>query len=70
VAGRLWVGCSGWSYVHWREPVYHRAPESQWLARYAQLFDTVEVNTSFYVFPAGGWWRAGPSTALTDSSSP
>ena len=38
MSGRLWMGCSGWSYAHWREPVYHRAPESDWLARYAELF--------------------------------
>jgi uncharacterized protein YecE (DUF72 family) len=64
MAGRLWVGCSGWSYAHWREPVYHRAPQSQWLARYAQLFDTVEVNTSFYRLPSrrmvAGWAEHSP----------
>jgi uncharacterized protein YecE (DUF72 family) len=43
------VGCSGWNYKHWRETFYERGlPASRWLERYAQAFDTVEVNTTFY----------------------
>jgi uncharacterized protein YecE (DUF72 family) len=43
------VGCSGWNYADWRERVYPRGlPTSRWLERYAELFDTVEVNSTFY----------------------
>ena len=43
------VGCSGWNYPHWRERVYPRGlPPRRWLEHYAQRFDTVEVNTTFY----------------------
>ncbi len=43
------VGCSGWNYADWRERVYPpRTPASRWLAHYATLFDTVEVNSTFY----------------------
>jgi uncharacterized protein YecE (DUF72 family) len=43
------VGCSGWNYPHWRERVYPRGlPARRWLEHYATLFDTVEVNTTFY----------------------
>jgi uncharacterized protein YecE (DUF72 family) len=43
------VGCSGWNYPHWREVVYPRGlPARRWLEHYATLFDTVEVNTTFY----------------------
>jgi uncharacterized protein YecE (DUF72 family) len=46
------VGCSGWNYAHWREHVYPKgAPARRWLAYYAELFDTVEVNTTFYRLP-------------------
>ena len=46
------VGCSGWNYPHWREVVYPKGlPPSRWLAHYATLFDTVEVNTTFYRLP-------------------
>jgi uncharacterized protein YecE (DUF72 family) len=43
------VGCSGWNYAHWRERVYPKGcPAKRWLEHYATLFDTVEVNTTFY----------------------
>ena len=46
------IGCSGWNYGHWRERVYPKGcPPSRWLRFYAGLFDTVEVNTTFYRLP-------------------
>ena len=43
------VGCSGWNYPHWRERVYPRGlGTGKWLRHYAGLFDTVEVNSTFY----------------------
>jgi uncharacterized protein YecE (DUF72 family) len=46
------VGCSGWNYPHWRERVYPKGvPQRRWLAHYATLFDTVEINNTFYRLP-------------------
>jgi uncharacterized protein YecE (DUF72 family) len=43
------IGCSGWSYADWRGVLYPAGlPASRWLARYAESFDTVEVNATFY----------------------
>jgi uncharacterized protein YecE (DUF72 family) len=43
------VGCSGWNYRDWRGTVYPPGlPASRWLEHYATLFDTVEVNSTFY----------------------
>ncbi|HEU4599297.1 MAG TPA: DUF72 domain-containing protein [Solirubrobacterales bacterium] len=42
------VGCSGWSYESWRQGIYEGVPASRRLERYAELFDTVEVNATFY----------------------
>jgi uncharacterized protein YecE (DUF72 family) len=43
------VGCSGWQYKDWRGGLYPEGlPQSRWLARYAEEFDTVEVNSTFY----------------------
>jgi uncharacterized protein YecE (DUF72 family) len=43
------VGCSGWNYKSWRGEIYPAGvPASRWLEYYATLFDTVEVNTTFY----------------------
>lgn len=54
------VGCSGWSHQHWRGNFYpHGVPQSRWLEHYAEHFDTVELNGSFYRLPAAstveGW---------------
>jgi uncharacterized protein YecE (DUF72 family) len=59
------IGCSGWNYGHWRERVYPKGvPARRWLAHYATLFDTVEVNATFYRLarPAAvaGWVRDTP----------
>ena len=49
---RVRVGCSGWNYQDWRERVYPKGlPPSKWLEHYATLFDTVEVNNTFYRLP-------------------
>jgi uncharacterized protein YecE (DUF72 family) len=43
------IGCSGWNYRSWRETFYPKGlPPSRWLEHYASVFDTVEVNTTFY----------------------
>jgi len=50
---RVWVGCSGWNYPHWRGAVYPRGlPARRWLEHYATLFNTVEVNYTFYRLPS------------------
>jgi len=50
---RVRIGCSGWNYAHWRNGVFYppRLPASRWLEHYAQHFDTVEVNATFYRLP-------------------
>ena len=43
------VGCSGWNYDDWRGGLYPEGlGKPRWLARYAECFDTVEVNSTFY----------------------
>jgi uncharacterized protein YecE (DUF72 family) len=43
------VGCSGWQYRDWRGRLYPEGlGQARWLARYAEEFDTVEVNSTFY----------------------
>ncbi len=50
----LWVGTSGYVYVHWRRGVFY--PEGlrqrEELAFYAERFRTVELNNPFYRLPA------------------
>jgi len=43
------VGCSGWNYRDWKGDFYPDGlPAKRWLEAYAERFDTVEVNTTFY----------------------
>ncbi|MGA3405696.1 MAG: DUF72 domain-containing protein [Candidatus Bathyarchaeia archaeon] len=45
-------GCAGWSYKEWLGPLYD--PEQSMLQQYATVFDTVELNSSFYMPPDEG----------------
>jgi uncharacterized protein YecE (DUF72 family) len=46
------IGTSGWNYPHWNEIFYPVArPKSRWLEFYAECFDTVELNATFYGLP-------------------
>ena len=46
------IGCSGWNYRHWRSAFYPEGlPVKRWFAFYAEHFDTVEINASFYRLP-------------------
>ncbi len=51
-SGRARVGCSGWVYKDWRGIVYPaELPQRRWFEHYATLFDTVEINNTFYRLP-------------------
>ena len=59
------IGTSGWHYKHWIGTFYPpdiRPP--QMLRWYAERFDTVEINNTFYRLPAatalGSWCRETP----------
>ena len=46
------VGCSGFSYSDWRGRFYPEGvPQRRWLEYYAERFDTVEINATFYRLP-------------------
>lgn len=46
------IGTSGWVYADWRRRFYPGGvPQRDWLAYYAQKFDTVELNATTYRLP-------------------
>jgi uncharacterized protein YecE (DUF72 family) len=61
----LFVGTSGWQYPHWRRVFYpEHLPQPEWLSFFAQRFQTVEVNNTFYNLPekiAYDHWRLNTS---------
>lgn len=64
---RVRVGCSGWNYRHWRGTFYPPdLPARRWFAFYAEHFDTVEINNSFYRLPRMETFDAWRSQAPPD----
>lgn len=48
----LRIGTSGWSYDHWQGVFYPEGlPADRWFGHYAEHFDTVEINNTFYQLP-------------------
>jgi uncharacterized protein YecE (DUF72 family) len=46
------IGCSGWQYTHWRGDFYPTdVPRTRWFDHYASIFNTVEINNTFYRLP-------------------
>ncbi len=62
----LRIGTSGWQYDHWRGRFYpDDLPKKRWFDYYAERFDTVEVNNTFYHLPTektfDAWHDAAPA---------
>jgi uncharacterized protein YecE (DUF72 family) len=63
---RIYVGCSGWFYSHWRGIFYppQEVTTENWFAYYANVFGTVELNAPFYRWPTPAtvrrWKREAP----------
>ena len=71
----FYIGTSGWSYQHWRGVFYPpELPPGQWRDYYNRHFQTVELNASFYRWPAeatfAGWRRALPEGFLMSVKAP
>lgn len=46
------IGTSGWNYDHWRGRLYPASlPQKKWFDVYSSVFDTVEINNTFYHQP-------------------
>lgn len=63
------LGTSGFSYDDWVGPVYPAGlPRRAWLEHYAGLFDSVELNVTFYRVPdrrtVAGWVERTPEGFL------
>jgi uncharacterized protein YecE (DUF72 family) len=62
---QLRIGCSGWAYKDWTGPFYPpQTRDKDRLDHYASVFDTAEINASFYRLPSeamvAGWARRAP----------
>lgn len=60
------IGCSGYYYNHWKNIFYPEGlAKNKWLPYYAQYFNTVEINSSFYHLPLdsslNNWYNITPA---------
>jgi uncharacterized protein YecE (DUF72 family) len=62
--GQLYIGTSGYTYKDWRDRFYPKGvAQKAWLSFYAQHFNAVEINATFYrPFPADVFARWYDST--------
>ncbi|MCD6594337.1 DUF72 domain-containing protein [bacterium] len=52
MGGKFFCGTSGYSYQHWVGKLYPEdLPKKEWLHFYANIFNTVEINYTFYHIP-------------------
>jgi len=60
--GSLLLGTSGWSYVDWVGPFYES--DKHMLRQYSEVFNTAEVDSTFYSYPSPttvrAWVRSTP----------
>src|SRR5207248_1658074 len=65
MSARVFLGTQGWNYEGWVGPFYPRSSKTkEFLSLYANIFDTVEVDSTFYAIPAEnsvkGWAERTP----------
>jgi len=67
--GKIYAGTSGYSYPEWKGSFYpEKLPQKGFLEFYAGRFPTVEINNTFYRFPATRLlegWREGTPDGFT-----
>jgi uncharacterized protein YecE (DUF72 family) len=70
---KIEIGCQGWNYEDWTTKAggdtifYPRGTRSNtMLENYAKLFDSIEVDSTFYAIPPAstieGWYKKSPET--------
>ena len=72
---KFYIGCSGWSYSAWKGPFYPPNLESsEWLRFYSQIFDYVEIDSSFYRIPnqfmVKNWAKKTPDNFMFTAKFP
>ncbi len=62
----IYIGTSGYNYPHWWNGTFYPSdlPQKRWLEFYAEHFNTVELNVTFYRLPRKevfqGWYQRTP----------
>lgn len=63
------IGCSGFYYKEWKGLFYPaKLPQRRWFEFYAQHYNTIEINNTFYKFPEQKLFENWYDKALPDFS--
>ena len=69
----IFLGTSGWSYKEWEDSFYRKGEKSK-LRAYSQVFETVEIDSTFYRYPSKGtvmgWLRYSPTDFVFSAKIP
>lgn len=62
---KWYIGCSGFYYKHWKGTFYPEGlAQTKWFSYYAEHFNTLELNVTFYRFPrlpaVRNWYNLAP----------
>jgi len=67
------IGTSGWSYREWAGPFY-TAKDKSLLKAYTKVFNTVEIDSTFYRYPSKGtvmgWLKYSPESFIYTAKLP
>ncbi len=67
------IGTCGWSYKEWEGPFYRKNEKTK-LRAYSQVFQTVEIDSTWYRYPSKGtvmgWSRYSPSDFVFTAKLP
>lgn len=66
IGEKLFLGTQGWNYPDWFGPFYPvKTPKSDLLSLYSKIFDSIEVDSTFYAVPSestlSGWNARTPN---------
>lgn len=69
MSAEIRIGTQGWNYDGWKNSFYpQKTSAKEMLSLYAKVFDTVEIDSTFYAIPAEnsvqGWYEKTPSGFL------
>jgi uncharacterized protein YecE (DUF72 family) len=71
----IYIGTSGWHYKHWKPQFYPpEVSNARQFEHYANVFDTVEINNSFYRLPPpqvfADWYKSAPANFIFAVKAP
>lgn len=71
----LRIGCSGFYNRQWKGIFYpEKLPQSKWFSFYAEQFNTLEINATFYRFPTAEqlqvWYQKSPEKFIFSVKAP